>query len=73
MARKYGTLKRRLAAVHVDDRIGYTDAKAPFIESVLEKAEAWALETGWSVGTAECESPKSRGEKIAIEVEESGR
>ena len=33
---EYQQLKRRLAAQYVDDKAAYTDAKAPFIQSVLK-------------------------------------
>lgn len=37
-ARSYGQLKRRLAAEHPTDREAYTDAKAAFIDSVMQKS-----------------------------------
>jgi GrpB-like predicted nucleotidyltransferase (UPF0157 family) len=37
--REYADLKRRLASVYGDDGGGYTDAKRPFIESILGRAE----------------------------------
>lgn len=43
----YARLKRRLARVHPDDRIAYTDAKSAFIEETLTLAEAWAEGIGW--------------------------
>ncbi len=43
----YGRLKRRLARRFGIDRIGYTDAKGPFIEESLASAEEWAGEVGW--------------------------
>lgn len=39
-AAEYGRLKRELAALHGPDRGAYTDAKTPFIESVVERALA---------------------------------
>jgi GrpB-like predicted nucleotidyltransferase (UPF0157 family) len=36
-ARSYGELKRRLAAEHPTDREAYTDAKAAFIDSAMQK------------------------------------
>jgi GrpB-like predicted nucleotidyltransferase (UPF0157 family) len=36
-ARSYGQLKRRLAAEYPTDREAYTDAKAAFIDSVMQK------------------------------------
>lgn len=47
-AAAYAALKRDLALRYAQDRIGYTDAKAPFIEEILSQAEAWAAQTGWS-------------------------
>jgi GrpB-like predicted nucleotidyltransferase (UPF0157 family) len=47
-AREYEALKRRVVGDYRDDRIAYTEAKGPFIESVLAKAEDWARETGWT-------------------------
>lgn len=37
-ARRYEALKRRLAAVHGSDRVGYTEAKGRFIEEVLRRS-----------------------------------
>jgi GrpB-like predicted nucleotidyltransferase (UPF0157 family) len=37
--REYADLKRRLAAEYGDDGRGYSDAKRPFIESILKRAE----------------------------------
>lgn len=48
VAAEYAALKRDLAARYPWDRIGYNDAKGPFIESAVAKAENWALETGWT-------------------------
>jgi GrpB-like predicted nucleotidyltransferase (UPF0157 family) len=38
VALEYATLKHRLAAEHRFDREAYTDAKAPFVQRVLENA-----------------------------------
>lgn len=38
LAQRYGELKRGLAARHAADKAAYTDAKAPFIRSVLANA-----------------------------------
>ena len=46
-AGRYAELKRRLAGEHRHDRIAYTDAKGPFIEQVLRRADEWAAATGW--------------------------
>lgn len=47
IAAEYGALKQTLAREHRDDRIAYTDAKAPFIEAAVRAAEEWAALTGW--------------------------
>ena len=47
VAAEYEALKRKLAADHRDERIAYNDAKTPFIEAVIERAEAWAQVTDW--------------------------
>lgn len=39
-ASRYAQLKKELAARYRNDRAGYTDAKGPYITSVLEKARA---------------------------------
>jgi GrpB-like predicted nucleotidyltransferase (UPF0157 family) len=43
----YEALKRDLATRFTNDRIGYNDAKSPFIEAAVERAAAWAKRTGW--------------------------
>jgi GrpB-like predicted nucleotidyltransferase (UPF0157 family) len=45
----YATLKRSAAQKWKDDRIGYTYAKGGFILDRQEKAEAWALESSWTL------------------------
>ena len=47
-ARAYEDMKRAAAVAYGDDRIAYTEAKGPFIESVLAAAEGWAVQTGWT-------------------------
>jgi GrpB-like predicted nucleotidyltransferase (UPF0157 family) len=37
LAEEYGLLKRRLAAIHENDREAYTQAKTPFVEEVLHR------------------------------------
>ena len=48
-ARQYGELKLELARRYpqVEDRHAYTEAKSPFIWSVMAQADAWAQQTGW--------------------------
>ena len=43
----YEALKRDLATRFAQDRIGYNDAKGPFIEAAVERAREWARQTGW--------------------------
>lgn len=38
VAREYETIKRELAAMYVNDREQYTDAKGPFIRSIVRRA-----------------------------------
>jgi GrpB-like predicted nucleotidyltransferase (UPF0157 family) len=46
-AAEYGALKRALAPKFGLDRVGYTDAKVPFIDAALRDAGEWAAEVGW--------------------------
>jgi GrpB-like predicted nucleotidyltransferase (UPF0157 family) len=39
-ARRYESLKRRLAQRYADDRDGYTDGKSDFVASILDTARA---------------------------------
>jgi len=41
-------LKRDLASRYTWNRIGYNDAKGPFIESVVDRAQEWAAASGWT-------------------------
>lgn len=43
--REYADLKKRLAAEYGDDGRGYTDAKGPFIESIVSRAEGKGPDT----------------------------
>jgi GrpB-like predicted nucleotidyltransferase (UPF0157 family) len=43
----YEALKRDLAMRFTHDRIGYNDAKGPFIDAAVERAAEWAARTGW--------------------------
>lgn len=52
-AKRYVELKYRLAEEYLDDRAGYTDAKAPFIWKVLTKANNWSQESGWAPGPSD--------------------
>lgn len=44
---EYAALKQELALRYSTDRTGYTDAKGPFIWSVLCEASEWSQATGW--------------------------
>ena len=46
-AREYERVKLAAVELYGDVRLAYTEAKGPFIETVLARAEAWAAETGW--------------------------
>ncbi|MBV9162687.1 MAG: dephospho-CoA kinase [Pseudonocardiales bacterium] len=45
--REYAELKHRLAAQQWDSIEAYATAKTPFVFSTLDRAEQWALRTGW--------------------------
>jgi GrpB-like predicted nucleotidyltransferase (UPF0157 family) len=49
MVPAYGRFKLALAAA-VDDLDLYTDVKDPVVDLVVQVAEAWATDSGWSVG-----------------------
>jgi len=38
---EYGALKLLLAKRFEHDRVGYTEAKAPFIQATIQKAHEW--------------------------------
>ncbi len=52
-AARYADTKRTLADRHGDDRVGYTDAKAPFIWDAMTRADRWSQETGWEPGPSD--------------------
>ena len=52
-AARYGDLKRALAARHRHDRRAYTDAKAPFIQEAMERADRWTQVVGWAPGPSD--------------------
>ena len=52
-ARRYAELKSRLAERYGDDRLGYTDAKAPFIWEIMVNANGWSREIGWEPGPSD--------------------
>jgi GrpB-like predicted nucleotidyltransferase (UPF0157 family) len=45
----YADSKYEAARLWRDDRVGYTEAKSELILSLLDAAEAWAQEVGWSL------------------------
>lgn len=45
---EYAALKRRLAAQPHESIDHYAEAKTPWINSALERADRWAAETGWT-------------------------
>jgi GrpB-like predicted nucleotidyltransferase (UPF0157 family) len=47
-ATRYEAIKTDVAGHFRDDRIGYMDAKQPYIAAALTRAEDWAASTGWS-------------------------
>ena len=52
-AQRYAELKMRLAKERGRDRIGYTEAKRPFIWEIMSKADRWSQETGWQPGPSD--------------------
>jgi dephospho-CoA kinase len=55
-AKAYEAEKIRLTSVH-ETTTAYADAKEPWFDAVLPRAEAWAAAVGWSPGTpANCSS-----------------
>jgi GrpB-like predicted nucleotidyltransferase (UPF0157 family) len=53
VAAEYADLKIKLAERNRGDRTAYTDAKGPFIWSVIAQADAWAQRTGWMPGPSD--------------------
>ncbi len=49
-AQAYALLKHELAERYRDDRHGYTDAKQPFMWSVMQRATDWSQTVGWEPG-----------------------
>jgi GrpB-like predicted nucleotidyltransferase (UPF0157 family) len=52
-AAQYAELKRELADTHREDRVEYTDAKAPFIWNVMMRANRWSQDVGWEPGPSD--------------------
>ncbi|HVB21416.1 MAG TPA: GrpB family protein [Ktedonobacteraceae bacterium] len=55
IAAQYAELKVKLAQQYyrVEDREAYTEAKGPFIWSVIAQADDWAQQTGWIPGPSD--------------------
>jgi GrpB-like predicted nucleotidyltransferase (UPF0157 family) len=55
VAQQYGALKVGLVRRYpcVEDRHAYTEAKSPFIWSVMVQADAWAQRAGWLPGASD--------------------
>ena len=52
-AARYAAHKRELAARLGQDRQAYTDAKSPFIWTLMARADAWAQACGWAPGPSD--------------------
>jgi len=52
-AREYAALKHGLAEKYRDDRLGYTEGKAPFIWEIMARAHRWHQEIGWQPGRSD--------------------
>jgi GrpB-like predicted nucleotidyltransferase (UPF0157 family) len=46
----YADAKREAARVWRNDRAAYTEAKSDVILGILDRAETWAVDTGWGMG-----------------------
>jgi GrpB-like predicted nucleotidyltransferase (UPF0157 family) len=53
VAAEYADLKIKLAERYSEARTAYTDAKGPFIWSVIAQADAWAQRIGWMPGPSD--------------------
>ncbi len=53
IAAEYARLKMDLAQQYRNDRQAYTDAKQPYIYSVVAQADAWAQSIGWMPGPSD--------------------
>ncbi len=52
-AARVADVKRGLARKHEQDRVGYTNAKAPFIWRVMASADVGSQEVGWTFGPSD--------------------
>lgn len=50
---EYEALKRRLAEQFAHDRHAYTEAKGSFTWTIIQRADAWAQQTGWEPGPSD--------------------
>jgi GrpB-like predicted nucleotidyltransferase (UPF0157 family) len=51
--KSYAEQKYKLADKHTNDRVGYAEAKDPFIWQIVAKADKWAQEIGWQPGPSD--------------------
>lgn len=52
-AAAYVELKQHLATQYQDNREAYTDAKTPFIWTIMQKADVWSQNIGWQPGPSD--------------------
>lgn len=52
-AQQYAEIKYHLAEIYRDNRLAYTDGKAPFIWEVMVNANKWSQECGWEPGPSD--------------------
>jgi len=52
-ARRYAILKYHLSEKYGEDRLGYTEGKAPFIWEIVKKADRWSQDIGWEPGATD--------------------
>ena len=52
-AAEFATVKRRLAERFAYDRVGYTDAKNPYVWEIIRRADEWAQLQGWAPGPSD--------------------
>src|SRR5262249_13114688 len=50
---RYADLKRRRADAYAHDRLGYTEAKVPFIWEIMFRADRWSQHVGWAPGPSD--------------------
>jgi len=50
---EYEAVKRNLAERYRMDRSGYTNAKAPIVWAIIQRADEWAQRIGWEPGPSD--------------------